>query len=131
MTTAQHPATTATQTLGALLDEWQARFNRPSPEGTVALFTEDALFQGLFPDPVTGPEAILGYYRKVPEGTRAVARVLHAYQGGEDWIGGLAQVVFHQHDGDIPVRLSVVAVRTGEDGHEGGWRIRQYHVSRV
>ncbi|MDG4864217.1 nuclear transport factor 2 family protein [Streptomyces sp. T-3] len=118
--------TTATKALSDLLQEWQTRFNRPAPEETAALFTEDALFQGLFPEPVVGPESILGYYRKVPEGTRAVARVLHAYQGGEDWIGGLAQVVFQQHDGDIPVRLSVVAVRG-----DTGWRIRQYHVSRV
>ncbi|WNF28398.1 nuclear transport factor 2 family protein [Streptomyces sp. C11-1] len=117
---------TATQVLGDLLQEWQSRFNEPDPERAAALFTEDALFQGLFPEPVTGPESIAGYYRQVPPGTRAIARVLHAYRGGDDWIGGLAQVVFHQHDGDIPVRLSLVAVRGDE-----GWRIRQYHVSRL
>lgn len=117
---------TTESTLTALLQEWQTRFNTPDPAGAAALFTEDALFQGLFPEPVTGPENILGYYRRVPEGTHADVRVLHAYRGGDDWIGGLAQVVFRQHDGDIPVRLSVIAVRTTA----AAWLIRHYHVSR-
>ncbi|WP_103533427.1 nuclear transport factor 2 family protein [Streptomyces sp. SM11] len=117
--------TSAAQRLAGLLQEWQTRFNEPDPERAAALFTEDALFQGLFPDPVIGPESIADYYRQVPPGTRATVRPLHGYRGGCDWIGGLAQVVFHQHDGDFPVRLSLVAVRGDE-----GWRIRQYHVSR-
>ncbi|MEU2712643.1 nuclear transport factor 2 family protein [Streptomyces sp. NPDC007205] len=41
-------------------------------------------------------------------------------------MGGLAHVVFQGPDGTIPVRLSVVAVRTDE-----AWRIRHHHVSRL
>ncbi|WP_369390380.1 nuclear transport factor 2 family protein [Streptomyces sp. CG1] len=116
----------AERTLTTLLQTWRTRFNAPDPEGAAALFTDDAVFQGLFPDPVTGPEKILGYYRRVPAGTRAEARVLTAYRGGDDWIGGLAHVVFQGPDGTIPVRLSVIAVRRDE-----AWHIRHYHVSRL
>jgi uncharacterized protein (TIGR02246 family) len=116
----------AARTLGTLLQTSRTRFDAPDPEGAAALFTDDAVFQGLFPEPVTGPEKILGYYRRVPAGTRADVRVLAAYQRGDDRIGGLAHVVFQGPDGAVPVRLSLIAVRADET-----WRIRHYHVSRL
>ncbi|MEV0700871.1 SgcJ/EcaC family oxidoreductase [Saccharopolyspora sp. NPDC050389] len=110
-----------------VLRRWKAAFDSLQPDAMADLFTPDALFQGFGPAVRTGRDAVRGYYEAVPAGRRAEVTVLHTYTIGEQVAGGFADVTFSDaHGWEAHVHLSLVLSRD-----DGGWRIRQYHVSRV
>ncbi|MFA1538754.1 SDR family NAD(P)-dependent oxidoreductase [Actinomadura monticuli] len=111
--------------LAGLLDTWQRAFDRHRPGDLAALFSPDALFQGVSPHLRQGPAEIAGYYGDVPAGTTAKAEVLAEIRLSERLVSGFAQVTFTAPGGEErPVRLSVVAERSEET-----WLIRQYHAA--
>ncbi|WP_371493519.1 nuclear transport factor 2 family protein [Kitasatospora sp. NBC_00374] len=110
-----------------VLRRWKSAFDDHQPDAMADLFTPDALFQGFGPAVLTGRGAVRDYYEAVPAGRRAEVTVLHTYTIGEQVAGGFAAVTFSDaHDWEARVNLSLV-LRL----HDTGWRIRQYHVSRV
>ncbi|MFF5703099.1 nuclear transport factor 2 family protein [Streptomyces sp. NPDC012794] len=118
--------------LADILEEWRAAFGERRVDDIVALFADDALFQGLSPRLLNGRAEIRTYYENVPPGTTATVEVLHSRPVAAEALGGFATVTFRTPTPEdlagtpLTVRLSVLAQHTGD-----GWRIRQYHVSRL
>lgn len=111
-----------------VLDRWTAAFNSHRMDEITDLFTADALFQGFGPEVLSGQKAVRGYYEAVPEyrGADDVS-VLDSYEIGDQVAGGFADVTFRDPSGwNARVHLSLVLQHSDD-----GWRIRQYHVSRV
>ncbi|GAA4203066.1 SgcJ/EcaC family oxidoreductase [Microbispora amethystogenes] len=110
-----------------VLGRWKAAFDGHRPGAMAELFTEDALFQGFGPAVVAGQDAVRAYYEAVPDDRRAEVTVLHTYTVGERVAGGFADVTFSDPTGwEAKVHMSLVLRRD-----DNGWRILQYHVSRV
>ncbi|MUN37392.1 SDR family NAD(P)-dependent oxidoreductase [Actinomadura litoris] len=111
--------------LTGLLDDWQRAFDQHRSADLGALFSPDALFQGVSPVLRQGTAEIVGYYSDVPTGTTAKVEVLGETRLGERLVSGFAEVTFTSPTGEHrPVRLSVVA-----ENHDGTWLIRQYHAA--
>jgi uncharacterized protein (TIGR02246 family) len=111
--------------LTKILGDWQAAFNEHQVNDLCAMFTEDALFQGVSPQPVVGRAAIRRYYDNVAEGTTARVEVLEGTQLRENIVTGIADVTFTTSEGDAMVlRLSIVAEHVA-----GTWSIRHYHAA--
>lgn len=110
----------------ALLDRWADGIRRRDLEHIAAQFTTDALFQGFDPEPAFGRAVVSAYYGKQPAGLTADHTLVRATRLADDAVLGYAAVMFHRPDRDVPVYLTVVAVR-----EEGRWLISHYHVSRV
>lgn len=110
-----------------VLTRWKAAFDGHQPDRMADLFTPDALFQGFGPVVLHGQDAVHDYYEAVADNRRADVKLLHTYSIGEDVAGGFADVTFSDPEGwEVKVHLSLVLQRD-----DTGWRIRQYHVSRV
>lgn len=110
-----------------MLTRWKAAFDGHQPDVMAGLFTPDALFQGFGPEVISGREAVRAYYAAVPDNRTVDLGDTHGYRIGEEAAGGFADVTFRDPTGwAAPVHLSLVLQRDG-----GGWRIRQYHVSRI
>ncbi|MFD8986140.1 nuclear transport factor 2 family protein, partial [Streptomyces sp. NPDC059564] len=64
--------------LADILGGWREAFDERRVDDLVALFAEDALFQGLSPRLLAGRAEIRTYYENVPPGTTATVEVLHS-----------------------------------------------------
>jgi hypothetical protein len=107
-------------TLDEVLGRWQKAIAEHRPEEVAALFTEDAVFQGLHPYSV-GRAGVSRYYDSQPLGMTVAYEVLQNRQEGNVTIGWIeADFSFVDRD-PLPVSLTVVLV----DG-----QIAHYHVSR-
>lgn len=110
-----------------VLDGWKQSIDRHDPEGVAALFTENAIFQGLRPDHSTGRQGVVDYYASQPLGLVANYTLLDARQVGDDVITGYELVKFDFEDGpSLEGHLTTVFVRVS-----GSWLIDHYHVSRI
>ncbi|WTX00171.1 nuclear transport factor 2 family protein [Streptomycetaceae bacterium NBC_01309] len=115
----------ATGVLTALLDDWQQAFNSHRPADVAALFSEDALFQGISPQLGREPQEIIEYYSNVPPDATARAEVIAAVPLGDGIVHGFADVAFTAPGRDVHrVRLSIVAEQVAQK-----WLIRQYHAA--
>ncbi|WP_049557066.1 YybH family protein [Nonomuraea sp. SBT364] len=115
----------AADVLAGLLHDWQQAFNAHRPAEIVALFSQDALFQGVAPRLGHGPREIFEYYAKVARGTTAQVKVLSGGRLSQEIVHGFAEVAFTAPSGDVNlICLSVVAERAA-----GRWLIHQYHVA--
>jgi uncharacterized protein (TIGR02246 family) len=121
-------ATTAEQEveLRELLDRWADGIARHEPAMVAALFTEEALFQGLDPTPGYGRAYVAGYYDKQPSGLTAAYELLSIRALTPDLTLAYAQVEFARPDGAVTAYLTLVAERV-----DGTLLLRHYHVSRV
>ncbi|MEU8819758.1 SgcJ/EcaC family oxidoreductase [Actinoplanes sp. NPDC048796] len=112
--------------LRGLLDAWRDAVDRHLPDRVAALFTDDAVFQGLHPYSV-GPAGVREYYAGQPMGMAVTYDVLQDRMLADDVVLGFAAVEFTFAPGSrppLPLTLTVVARRSGET-----WRIAHYHVS--
>ncbi|KUL22335.1 SgcJ/EcaC family oxidoreductase [Actinoplanes awajinensis] len=112
--------------VGDLLDSWQQAIGEHDSGRVAALFTEDAVFQGLRPYTI-GPAGVADYYAAQPAGMTVAYRVRLARRLADDVVLGwvAADFTFAQPERQpVPVNLTVIA-RNGDDG----WRIAHYHVS--
>lgn len=117
--------TGATDVLTRLLHDWQQAFNAHRPAEIAALFSQDALFQGISPQLGHGPQEIFDYYARVVRGTTAQVKVVSGGQLSQETVHGFAEVTFTAPTGDVHlICLSIVAKRAG-----GIWLIHQYHAS--
>ncbi|MFD8784958.1 YybH family protein [Kitasatospora sp. NPDC059599] len=120
-----HRTTEADETiLRGVLDDWRAAVDRHLPDRVAALFTEDAIFQGLHPYSVGRP-GVAAYYAAQPPGMTADYRVLETRRPAADLVLGYLRVDFAFTDRPtLTVHLGVLLRRT-----EQGWAIAHYQVS--
>jgi muconolactone delta-isomerase len=112
--------------LDAVLTRWKAAFDTHQPEQAAALFTPDAIFQGLHPYTV-GPAGIAEYYADLPTGMTAAYTLLETRALSNGLVLGYLTVDFGFTDrATFTVYLSVIIRQ--DAGH---WRIAHYQVSRL
>ncbi|MEU6089331.1 nuclear transport factor 2 family protein [Streptomyces sp. NPDC001848] len=112
--------------LSGVLDQWKAAVDAHQPDRVAALFTEDAVFQGLHPYSV-GRQGVADYYDSQPLGMKAAYQILETRRHADDLVLGYLAVEFSFTDRPpLDVKLSVLVVRTGDD-----WSIGHYQVSRL
>ena len=73
--------------LRSVLDGWKAAFDAHNPQQAAAIFTDDAIFQGLHPYTV-GPQGIADYYASLPRGMTATYRILETRRPADNLILG-------------------------------------------
>jgi uncharacterized protein (TIGR02246 family) len=113
-----------TEILRGVLDEWKAGVDAHEPQKVAAVFTEDAIFQGLRPYSV-GREGVAKYYDSQPLGMSVSYRIMETRRAAEDLVLGYVRADFTFPDGAIvSLNLGVLVIRT-----EAGWRILHYQAS--
>jgi uncharacterized protein (TIGR02246 family) len=112
--------------LDAVLARWKAAVDAHQPAHVAALFTTDALFQGLHPYAV-GRAGVAEYYAAQPTGMTAAYTLLETRTLGDGVVLGYLTVDFGFTDrATLTVYLSVIIRREAD-----GWRIAHYQVSRL
>ncbi|MGW2616505.1 SgcJ/EcaC family oxidoreductase [Streptomyces sp. NPDC001500] len=112
--------------LRAVLDRWKAAVDAHEPQRVAALFTEDAVFQGLRPYSVGRP-GVADYYDSQPLGMTARYRLLETRLLAEDLVLGYLEADFSFTDRPtVQVHLGLLVRRERDD-----WRIAHYQVSRL
>jgi len=112
--------------LRGVLDQWKSAVDRHAPEEVAALFTEDAIFQGMRPYSV-GRQGVAAYYDSQPPGLAAAYRIVETRSPADDLVLGYLAVDFSIPDRPVlSVHLSVLVKRTRE-----GWSISHYQVSHL
>jgi uncharacterized protein (TIGR02246 family) len=110
--------------LREVLDEWKAGVDAHDAERVAAVFTDDAIFQGLHPYSI-GPRGVAEYYESQPLGMKAAYEILETRRMADDLVLGYLNVTFSFTDlPSLFVYLSIVATRG-----TAGWRISHYQVS--
>ncbi|MFJ7245101.1 YybH family protein [Kitasatospora sp. NPDC098652] len=110
--------------LREVLDRWKDAVDRREPERVAALFTEDAVFQGLHPYSVGRP-GVAAYYAAQPAGLTAEYTILTTNRPARDLVLGYLAVDFSFTDRPtLSVFLGVLLRRTAT-----GWAIAHYQVS--
>ncbi|MGW1394371.1 YybH family protein [Streptomyces nigra] len=121
------PSTTDDETvLHDVLERWRTAVDAHRPQDVAAVFTEDAIFQGLHPYGV-GRDAVAAYYASQPLGMRAAYRILETRRFADDLVLGYLDVEFTFTGRDpVAVKLAVLARR-----QDDGWYLVHYQVSRL
>ena len=108
-----------------VLDEWRAGIAAHDPQRVAAVFTEDAVFEGLRPYSAGRP-GVFDYYDSQPAGLTVDYRINETRRPAENVVLGYLRADFTRPDGTgIPLNLSVLVTR------DVGWRIAHYQVSAV
>ncbi|MFI1026558.1 YybH family protein [Streptomyces sp. NPDC020951] len=112
--------------LRGVLDRWKTAVDRHESEQVAALFTEDAIFQGLHPYSVGRP-GVADYYASQPLGMTADYRILETRRLADGLVLGYQSVDFAFTDRPtLSVHLAVLVKRVAAD-----WYISHYQVSRL
>ena len=112
--------------LDAVLARWRAAVDAHQPAHAAALFTTDAIFQGLHPYSV-GRAGVGEYYATLPTGMTAAYTLLETRTLADGVVLGYLTVDFGFTDrATLTVYLSVIIRREAD-----GWRISHYQVSRL
>ncbi|WP_369830649.1 nuclear transport factor 2 family protein [Mycobacterium sp. ACS1612] len=110
--------------LRGVLDQWQAGIDAHEPRRVAAVFTEDALFQGLRPYSV-GPDGVFEYYDSQPLDMTVSYRVLETRRPAGDLVLGYVRADFSYSDRPtVSLNLGVLLTHT-----DAGWRILHYQAS--
>ncbi len=110
--------------LRGVLDQWKAAVDKHEPNRVAALFTADAIFQGLHPYSV-GRRGVADYYDSQPFGMTAEYRILETRRPADDLVLGYLSVDFSFTERPtLGVYLSVL-LRPEADV----WQISHYQVS--
>jgi uncharacterized protein (TIGR02246 family) len=109
-----------------VMDRWKSAVDAHEPEKVAALFTEDAIFQGLHPYSV-GRQGVAEYYDSQPIGLAAEYEVMETRSLADDVLLGYLDVDFSFTDRpNIQVMLSVVLRQVAAE-----WYITHYQVTRL
>ena len=112
--------TDAAAIVNDLMDRWKAGVDTHRPDQIAALFTEDALFQGLHPEPTRGTAAIIDYYAGQPRDLRAEFEWLTGRRYTPGIIVGYLAVEFQTVESESGCKstgrfaASWVSIRAGE-----------------
>jgi uncharacterized protein (TIGR02246 family) len=113
-----------TEVLRDVLDQWKAGVDAHEPNKVAALFTEDAVFQGLRPYSV-GRDGVAGYYDSQPLGMAVTYRILETRRPTDELVVGYVRADFAFPDKPaLSLNLGVLVTRT-----DAGWRILHYQAS--
>jgi uncharacterized protein (TIGR02246 family) len=113
-----------TDVLRGVLDQWKAGIDAHQPQKVAAVFTEDAIFQGLRPY-IVGRQGVADYYDAQPCGMTVTYRILETRRPAEELVLGYVRADFAFPDGHtVGLHLGVL-VGHGDDG----WRILHYQAS--
>jgi uncharacterized protein (TIGR02246 family) len=113
-----------TEVLRGVLDEWKAGIDAGQPERVAAVFTDDAIFQGLHPYSV-GRQGVVDYYASQPRGITVIYQIRETRSTAADLVVGYVSADFAFPDRpSVSVNIGVVVTRGAE-----GWRILQYQAS--
>jgi uncharacterized protein (TIGR02246 family) len=113
------------EVLRGVLEQWKAGIDSHDPRAVAAVFTEDAIFQGLRPYSV-GRGGVAEYYDSQPLGMTVTYRVLETRRPTEELVLGYVRADFAFPDRPT-VSLNIgVAV-----AHDNGWKILHYQASRL
>jgi muconolactone delta-isomerase len=124
--TSTQTSTNEADLLDAVLTRWKAAVDAHQPEQVAALFTTDAIFQGLHPYTV-GQEGVAEYYAAQPTGMTAAYTLRETRALSDDLVLGYLTVHFGFSDrATLTVYLSVIIRQDA-----GQWRIAHYQVSRL
>jgi len=105
---------------------WKTAVDAHQPNDVAALFTADAIFQGLHPYGV-GPADVAEYYESQPLGMVANYEILETRRPAEGLILGYVRVEFTFTEREpINVYLSLLLKQVGDD-----WQIDHYQVSKL
>jgi hypothetical protein len=117
---------TEQELLRPVLNEWKAAVDAHKPQQVAAVFTDDAIFQGLHPYAV-GPKGVADYYAVQPLGMTADYTVLETRRLDNDLVLGYLSVGFSFTDRPtLTVYLCVIIRR-----HRDMWNIVHYQVSHL
>lgn len=106
------------------LRQWKAGIDAHDPQLVAAVFTDDAIFQGLRPFSV-GRQGVFDYYDSQPLGMTVDYRILESRRLGDDVVLGYIAATFAFRDRDaVELRLGVAVTHTSD-----GWRIAYYQAS--
>ena len=109
-----------------VLSQWKAAVDAYRPADVAALFTTDAIFQGLHPYGV-GRADVAEYYESQPPGMVANYEILETRRPAQDLILGYLRVAFTFTDRQpVNVYLSVLLKQVG-----GDWQVSHYQVSKL
>jgi len=112
--------------LRSVLDQWKAGIDAHEPQKVAAIFTEDAIFQGMHPYGV-GRNGVAAYYDSQPLGMTVTYRVLETRRPTEELVLGYVRADFAYPDrATVSLNLGTLITHTG-----AGWRILHYQVSPV
>jgi len=112
--------------LDGVLTEWKSAVDAHDPERVAAVFTDDAVFQGLHPYSV-GRAGVAAYYAGQPLGMTAHPTLLEFRRLADDVVLGYLDVDFAFTDRPtLTVHLGVVLRRVDDV-----WLIGHYQVSRA
>jgi len=115
-----------TEILSAVLDQWKAGIDAHEPLQVAAVFTEDAVFQGLRPYSV-GRVGVTEYYASQPLGMTVSYQILETRRSSTELAVGYVRADFAFPDRPtVSLNLGVVATNS-----DAGWRILQYQASPV
>ena len=121
-----HTSADEADVLDAVLTRWKAAVDAHQPDQVAALFTADAIFQGLHPYTV-GPAGVARYYAAQPMGMTAEYTLRETRALSDGLVLGYLTVDFGFTDrATLTVYLSVIIRQDA-----GGWRISHYQVSRL
>ena len=112
--------------LRSVLDEWKAAVDTHDPQRVAAIFTNDAIFQGLHPYTV-GPQGVADYYASQPLGMTATYRILETRRPTDNLILGYLSVDFTFTDRATLTVYLCVLIQPAPDGA----KISHYQVSRL
>ena len=115
---------TAEQTVRQVMDRWQRGIDAHDPDAVAAVFTEDAVFQGLRPHTV-GRDGVATYYASQPAGMTVTYRVLESQLLTDDVVTGYLSAVFAFVDRPaMELRIGVVLTQRADQ-----WLVAQYQAS--
>lgn len=118
------PGTEATEVVRSVLDRWQAGIAAHQPDHVAAVFTEDAIFQGLRPYSV-GRQGVFDYYDSQPVGLTVDYRINEIREPADCVVLAYTRADFTLPDGKvISLNLSVLVTQG-----DNGWQIAHYQVS--
>jgi hypothetical protein len=112
--------------LRSVLDEWKAAVDSHDPQRVAAIFTNDAIFQGLHPYTV-GQQGVADYYASQPFGMSAAYRILETRRPSDNLILGYLSVDFAFADRPTVSVYLCVVIQPAPDGA----KISHYQVSRL
>ena len=112
--------------LRSVLDDWKAAFDAHNPRQAAAIFTDDAIFQGLHPYTV-GPQGVADYYASLPLGMTATYRILETRRPAGNLILGYLSVDFTFINRPTLTVYLCVLIQPAPDGA----KISHYQVSRL
>jgi uncharacterized protein (TIGR02246 family) len=108
------------------MDEWKAGIDAHDPDRVAAVFTQDAVFQGLRPYGV-GRAVVSEYYESQPLGMTVSYRLLESRTLAADAVIGYVRATFEFVDQDsLDLNVGVALTRVGDE-----WLVAQYQASRV